>query len=279
MRVLIKKIEPDVVNREGPAIISSFWIYGLVKSGREIKIFDSVPFDLRKFEGQELNLLIFGKLSSIPNDIINGNELYSPVLEGEYLGEFNIPDNWEIGWRFEPKNKENPITFHTIQTEIGSLIVKTNNLKNYSIKPGTKFKFKAIGFDLMAWEPTEGKNLIDPTTFEKNIIYKFRNLMDSTHEKSKYNTEQQIQLLKKELMNWNYDEIWLFNDILKHLSTALRSNHSFRTIQLLNKELIQNIMEKKSGKSFEYVVGFMLRKDIEEVREKIHSLLDIEFET
>lgn len=327
MRVLIKKVEYDEVSREGPTIIHSFWIYGLLKNGREIKIFDSVTFDLRKYENQELDLLIFCKLSNIPNDAINGDELYYPVLEGEYLGEINIPDNWKIGWRFKPKNKENPIIFHAIRTENVILIIKPNNIKNYSVKYGDKFKFKVIRFDLMAWEPIEGKKIIDPTNFEKNIINKFWILIESTHEKSKHNTEQQIQLLNKELMKWNYDEIWLFDDILKHLSTALRSNHSFykeklevsvdnwtgfyqgivalgntvykkallepkrffhdvlaieysdnpRAIELVTKELIQNVIEKKSEKSIEYVVGFMLRKDIEDVRERIGAILDIEF--
>ena len=124
MRVLVKDVKPNVTDRGDQNKITSFWIYGLLKSGRKIKIFDSETFDLRKYENQELNQLIFCKLSNIPDDAINGDEFYSPVLEGEYLGEFKIPNNWKISWRFEPIKKEKQINFHVIQTENGILIVK-----------------------------------------------------------------------------------------------------------------------------------------------------------
>jgi hypothetical protein len=192
VRVLIKEVKPNVTDREDPNKITSFWIYGLLKSGRKIKIYDSETFDLRKYENHELNQLIFCKLSNIPDDVINEDEFYNPVLEGEYLGGFKIPKKWKISWRFGPIKKEKPISFHAIQTENGILIVKPNNLKNYSVKPGERFKFKVVGFDLMAWEHIKGKNTIDPNAFEKKMINKFWDIMELTRNKANKDTTKQL---------------------------------------------------------------------------------------
>jgi hypothetical protein len=128
-------------------------------------------------------------------------------------------------------------------------------------------------------------------------------------------------------LNWTYDEIWLFDDILGHLSTALSFNDSLyeekleasvhymtdfyqgivalgknvykkalnepenffqdilarkhsehpREIELNTSSLIQDVLEKKTGKSIISFSEQMLREDIEEVRNRIGSILDREF--
>lgn len=324
MRVLIKKVVPRMKTQEGEQI-SSFNILGQFISGIEVKILDDIPFDLRQLENQEIECLLIANLFKIPKTA----ELKPnfPQMEGIYLGDYNIPNRWEIGSLYQLDQDWHDYTYHAIKTEDGLFTVKSNNLNHYDVKVGEKFKFKAIDFDLMAWEPIKGKKEIDPLTFEKKMIDKFWDLIESTHKIANNQGEDQLDLLKKELLNWDLNEIWLFDDILIHLSTALRFKHSYfqekmeasindwtdfyqgivvlgrkiynralnrpklffqdildrkhsenpKDIEIYTASLTQDVVEQKTGKSIEYVADFMLRKDIEEVRDRIGILLDQEF--
>ena len=64
-----------------------------------------------------------------------------------------------------------------------------------------------------------------------------------------------------------------FHDIL----SRKYSDHA-REIELNSSSLIQDILEKKSGKPIKNFSENVLREDIEEVRKRIGSILDREFE-
>ena len=322
MRVLITQVEPKVIKKD-PSFITSFRVYGLLKSGKEIRMFANRMFDLRNYVNQELNLLINCKLTSISEDI--RDDPYLPFFEGEYSGEFDIPDKWKIDLAFEPKNGDDP--YHSIQIEDGILIISSYNLNRYySIKQGETFKFKAGGFDLMAWEQAEGEKEIDPSTYEKKFLEKFWKLMHTTREKSNQNSEVQKELIYQELLNWSYDELSLFGDITLRLEYKLQllnldfinvfKNYfqeglSFAAgLILLGKnaikdaflnsskllydievgvysepldkiksdlhDMLHTIIEEKSGLTLDKVESGYVRKDIDEVRDRIYNLIDNE---
>ncbi|MFW9971934.1 MAG: hypothetical protein ACFFDF_17225 [Candidatus Odinarchaeota archaeon] len=221
MRILIKQIEKGIYVQEEDRI-TSFDIIGQFKNGIHISIKDNVPYDLRKFSSNEIECLLLANLSKFPDDISSNYKPSHIILEGTYMGEYSISEKWKVDGIYQLDPNWHDFNYHAIQTENGIIIVRSNKLINYKIMEGEKFKFKVIDFELMAWKPISGEKEIDPLAYEKNFIEKFWNLIESTREKCNNDSGLQKDLIYKALLEWSYDEIWLFGDIVNHLSNALR---------------------------------------------------------
>ncbi len=84
MIVLVKDVEIGVYLRPK---IYDFWVTVVLKSGKEIRIFDSGCLDLRPYVGQKLDLLTFAAHGSVDSD-----ESYD--LEGIYFKNYKLPTRW-----------------------------------------------------------------------------------------------------------------------------------------------------------------------------------------
>ena len=93
-------------------------------------------------------------LSRIPIDDSTKDEPENPILQGKYLGRYEIPQKWEIP-RSIKLEYEHIQEYHSIQIEGGEFIINPSVIKYYSIKEGEEFAFKSIGLELWAWQPTK----------------------------------------------------------------------------------------------------------------------------
>lgn len=323
MRILIKQIGKGIYVQEEDRI-ASFDIIGQFKNGIHFKIKDNVPYDLRKFCNNEIECLLLANLSKFPEDISSNYKPSHLIIEGTYIGEYVISEKWKVDDLYQLNPNWHDFNYHAIQTENGIIIVRSNKLINYKIIEGDKFKFKVIDFELMAWKPILGEKEIDPLTYEKNFIAKFWDLMESTREKSKQDSELQKKLIYKELLNWSYDEIYLFGFIKTRLEFQLQFNNMFKKIfeehtkegfdfatgvitlgkkaftdaflnplklyqdieagaytEAANKirsslDIVQSVIEEKSGISINKVETSYISRDIEQIRDRINRILDDE---
>ena len=151
MKILLKKVGISTYNPETKEI-SNFWMICNLQNGKEIEIFDNVPYDLRNFEKKEIDGLIFMSLSSNPIDDSMMSDSNTIIFKGVYIGKYIIPVKWKIPEYIKLKYNH-IIEFHAIETENGIFIINPSRLKYYSIKEGNEFMFRANSFELWAWQP------------------------------------------------------------------------------------------------------------------------------
>ena len=220
MRVLIKRLNKREHNIEETI--------GQFKNGLEFKILDRMSFDIVKMINEEIECLLLAKLFRFPKTVESKHTF--PLLEGIYIGEYEIPSKWKIGSLFELDPDWHEFTYHAIQTELGVFVIRSSNLNHYNVKVGDSFKFRVIEFELMAWEPIIGEREIDALIYEKNIIKKFWDLLESTRKKCNQNAKLQKGLIHKELLDWTYDDIGLFGSIINHLTVELGSKENLKLL-------------------------------------------------
>ncbi|MFX0009962.1 MAG: hypothetical protein ACFE9R_06585 [Candidatus Hermodarchaeota archaeon] len=220
MRILIKRIIKREYNIEETI--------GQFKNGLEFKILDRMSSDITKMINEEIECLLLAKLFRFPKTVESKHTFL--LLEGIYIGEYVIPNKWKIGSLFELDSDWHNFTYHAIQTELGIFVIRSSNLNHYNVKVGDSFKFRVIEFELMAWEPIKGEREIDALIYEKNIINKFWDLLESTRKECNQNAKLQKDLIHKELLNWTYDDIALFGSILNHLVLELRSKEDLKLL-------------------------------------------------
>lgn len=186
-----------------------------------MKILDEEPFDLRKKENEELNCIIFANIIKSSINPERGKEHDYQVLTGTYIGEYKVPEDWELG-RLHERYMLFFQTYHAIKMKSGVILISPKASMENSLTKGEECHITATRLELLSWKTIDGEKLIDPLAYERSLIKKFWSLIESTREKCKNNPELQKKLISKELLNWSYDEIWLFGDIVNHLSNALR---------------------------------------------------------
>lgn len=233
MRILIKRVTTREYNID---------TIGQFKNGIEFKILDRISFGIDKMVGEEIECLLLAKLFRFPK----AAELKPtfPLLEGTYIGEYDIPDKWKIGSLFELDPNWDEYTYHGIKTDLGVFVIRSTNLNHYDVKVGELFKFRVIDFELMAWESIEGEKEIDPLTYEKRMIEKFWNLMETTRSQCNRDAKLQRELIYKELLKWTYDEIWLFGSIITFLEINLSNK---KEMQLLFRSSVDRWSDFCSG--------------------------------
>ncbi|MBN1801260.1 MAG: hypothetical protein JW891_07120 [Candidatus Lokiarchaeota archaeon] len=123
-----------------------------MKSGKEVIILDEFPFDLREFENQEIECLIYLMISRVPITESTKDEPKNPILTGKYIGKYKIQKKWNIPEYFKLIYDHIP-EYHGIQINDDIFPINPNSLKYHSIQEGDVFTFKSIGLELWAWEP------------------------------------------------------------------------------------------------------------------------------
>jgi len=151
MKLLIKKVGKNTFDPETDEI-SNFWVTGILQSGKEFRILDSLPYDLRKYENKEIECLLFMVLNPLPIEETLEEELTTLIFDGIYLGEYDLPDKWNIPKYIKWKYKDISNS-HAIKIDNDIFIISPRNLKYYNVKKGENFTFEVIQFELWAWEP------------------------------------------------------------------------------------------------------------------------------
>jgi hypothetical protein len=226
MRVFINKVGKSTYDRTSEKIID-FWIEGILESGKIIHFFDVDPFDLRDFEKEEINCLIFAGVNKLPFQKKTKEDFAHPIFSGKYLGEYEIPNNWKLG-SLHLDFMDLFSKYHAIQITEGIILTSPKNAKYLLLNKGDSFKFKVTKLELLAWEPIKGEKTIDPFKYERRFIEKFWNLMESTREKCNKDKELQKELIHEELLDWTYDELSLFYSVVSYFNVVLRTNKKLR---------------------------------------------------
>lgn len=156
MKVKIKYIQSEDYEDN---VIRENWIYVKLKSGREIDIFDDVPFKIYDYEGKNVNFFVESGLYSIASSMQSKNvEGFNKTFEGIYLKNFKLPSdckkaNWfENGsYEFYRKNLQAFITDVGI-IHLGGGI---NKIMKKGIIEGKNIILNFARLDLTAWYPID----------------------------------------------------------------------------------------------------------------------------
>jgi len=134
MNIFINKIE---IGAEYESRIYDFWIYGK-QGNQEIKIFDSVPFDLRNCINEYADCLICASFLLNPSG--NGNYLLSGII----LGDYHTFDYWD-----KLREDTKKVKWIEVKTEYGNILISENEMNNIKLESEDKV-FCTVGrFDLL----------------------------------------------------------------------------------------------------------------------------------
>ena len=140
MKVLLKEVKGGTVGSKLRYI--DYWILGRLDNGIEIEIFDLEPFNLKKYENQTVDCLLFAWIQDITTE---NNDQYE--FTGKYLGEYEIPSIWI---------KRNPLleygknNYEAIEVATGIFLTDASEFNN-DIENGQEVAFNVIRFDLKCW--------------------------------------------------------------------------------------------------------------------------------
>lgn len=134
--------------------IHSYTIMGELNNGRLIKIRDMIPFNLQDYIDKKVDCLISAAFISNINAIDESDEEdnSSPVIRGEYLGEYDIPEKWNQCKGFITiKGK------HAVDYERNIFLISERDFRRQGIEVniGEEIIFKAAGLEIKAWLPIE----------------------------------------------------------------------------------------------------------------------------
>ena len=149
MKVLINEVNPGTVYK---GKISDYWISGILENGKEIEIFDFIPYDLRKYVNMKVECLIIPLIADINTSI---KDIKDTNLIGTYLGKYTIPSKWKKkrrSWYFKLILKKELVA---IKTYDGVFIISSDYIKNFNIKKGDELYLKVGRYDLVAWHQIE----------------------------------------------------------------------------------------------------------------------------
>jgi hypothetical protein len=140
VNIIVKAVE---IGAQYEGKIYDYWITGQTLSGKCIKIFDSVPFDVRKDIGKKINcLLLAGFLKAETNDDTGGN-----VITGNFIGDYEIPVQ-VLKVRHDVREKK----WLAAETCEGIVLFNAEDLKVNSLPIGEKVCFSVGRFDLIGIE-------------------------------------------------------------------------------------------------------------------------------
>ncbi len=77
MKVLLKEVKGGSVGKN--LVFIDYWILGRLGNGIEIELFDFEPFNLKKFENQKVDCLIYSWIQEITSET---DKMYN------FIGEF-----------------------------------------------------------------------------------------------------------------------------------------------------------------------------------------------
>lgn len=142
MKILIKDVK---IGAKYEDKIYDYFIFGQLKNGLEIKIFDLNAYDLRKFKNHIVECLIQAFIIKNVNSITDG---IHTRIKGKFL-EYYIPSN---DW-IKNNNKINNKNWFGVQINGDVLLVNPNEFKDILLEKDEELSFDVVRFDLLAWHP------------------------------------------------------------------------------------------------------------------------------
>jgi len=138
MNIHVKNVE---IGAEYQSVIYDFWIVALLENGESIKIFDCVPFDIRKYLGKTIKVVL--SAGFLKNISCTSN--FERQVYGEFLGEYKIPD-----WSTNHRQDEDRTRWLGIKTNNGIFLLNPSEFENLKMSIGDRLAFDVGRFDLIA---------------------------------------------------------------------------------------------------------------------------------
>ena len=133
-------VEEVQIGAEYEGTVYDFWVTGRLKSGRLIKVFDFIPFDLRSYKGKEIEVLIIAGF--LKNKVNSENT--EVVISGEFTGEYCIPTR-QIKVREDISQKK----WFSLKTNDGVFLLNPSEFENNTPEFGETISFCVGRFDLV----------------------------------------------------------------------------------------------------------------------------------
>lgn len=137
MKIFVEDVENGA---EYENTIYDYWVTALLANEQRIKLFDFVPFDLRKKKGETIEVLV---LAGFPTNISNSATGEAQVY-GEFLGEIALPCQFS---KFA--NEAEQRKWLGIKTNYGVFLLNPSDFEQSSLKIGGYLQFDAGRFDLI----------------------------------------------------------------------------------------------------------------------------------
>lgn len=138
MKIFVEDVENGA---EYENTVYDYWVTALLVNERRIKLFDFVPFDLRKRKGQMIEVLI---LAGFPTNISASTAGEEAQVSGEYLGEIALPSHCT---KFA--NDADQRKWVGIKTDCGVFLLNPGDFEQASLKLGGHLQFNVGRFDLI----------------------------------------------------------------------------------------------------------------------------------
>lgn len=146
MKVLFEKVNLGATYQ---GTTYDFRIYIKTESGLELILFDP-GFDLRKYEGKEMDCLILAFYVSIMNAEEYKKKSYDirhPFLKGEFIENYKIQKKWH---KFSKAYEE--FDYPAVKTDDGIMPIEFCSEKDKdNLKEGDFFTFTVGRLDLCGW--------------------------------------------------------------------------------------------------------------------------------
>lgn len=136
MKLLIEEVQ---IGAEYEGMVYDFWITGRLKNGRLLKVFDFIPFDLRSYQGKEVEVMIIAGFLRSEVDFENTET----VITGEVIDEYCLPLLNKV--RSDMSQKK----WFALKTKEGMFLLNPSEFENKPLSIGTKVSFNVGRFDLV----------------------------------------------------------------------------------------------------------------------------------
>ncbi|MFW9879415.1 MAG: hypothetical protein ACFFG0_40580 [Candidatus Thorarchaeota archaeon] len=148
MRILIKEVNIGTFSPRTNKIFD-FWIYGQLENGAIIKIFDLHCYDLRGYENQKIESIIYtyGINQISQNDDITLDKYGDPIFQGQYIGKYKIDKKWN---KFFDLDSD---LFYAIKVDNICFLISEETVDREELTLNVPFYFSPVRLDLLAWLP------------------------------------------------------------------------------------------------------------------------------
>lgn len=137
MKILIKDIQNGAEYEDK---VFDFWLRVQLHNGREIKVFDFVPFDMRNYVMQHSECLILAGFLESPNS----SKEYT-TIKGTLINYDVILEEWS-NIRDDIKHQN----WFGVQTDDGVFLINPCELSKAKVKLGEMIEYSVGRFDLVA---------------------------------------------------------------------------------------------------------------------------------
>jgi hypothetical protein len=156
MRAKIKKVEPASLI-DGKAYI--LWIYAKLTSGKIIKIFDDIPFDLTSFIGKNVNIFIESGSYTLVNDRdCEKNDMDEICFKGKLFSNFKINPKWkEANWLYDDSYEFYKKNLQPFKADDGIIHLSggLEQIKKEGINEGEINMINFTRLNITAWLPID----------------------------------------------------------------------------------------------------------------------------